>query len=243
MHFMFSKLLKHSVNFIFPVTCSSCGVYIQDDSNRICPDCFKKIEFIKPLFCQKCGLPLHSGGAHCYNCLHPEGKIYYESLRGTCVFEGVIKDLVHSYKYSSKEYLSKTFGNMLTNYLQDYNDLQNVDLVVPVPLHWYKKFKRGYNQSELLAKEVSLFYKKPLVCDNVIRKKYTKQQVGLSRKDRLINVNDAFGLKRPDEFKNKTVLVIDDVSTTGETVNQCAKVLKSSGANKVYGLTLARDVY
>lgn len=158
------------------------------------------------------------------------------------MFKGIIKDLIHSFKYSGKEYLNKTFGNMLVNYIQKYDDLLNVDMLVPVPLHWYKKFKRGYNQSELLANEVALYYRKPLVTREICRKKYTKPQAKLKRKDRLINVNDAFGLKQPGIFKGKTILVIDDVSTTGETINQCAKLLKSAGADKVFGLTLARDV-
>ncbi|OGS20010.1 MAG: hypothetical protein A2252_01815 [Elusimicrobia bacterium RIFOXYA2_FULL_39_19] len=240
---MFSKIITTLTDFIFPKTCPLCESFINTHGKQLCENCFRKIEFVESLFCQKCGISLKSGGAHCYHCLHPEkgGKIYYEYLRGVCVFDGVIKDMVHQFKYARKEYLSKTFSNLMISYLQNNAELLSADIVIPVPLYWYRKFRRGYNQSALLAKQVAQYYRKPLAENVIYRKKFTKPQVGLSRAGRLSNIYNAFSIKNPEAVNKKTILVIDDVCTTGETINQCAKVLRENGAKKVYGLTLARD--
>ena len=242
-------MLEKIINFIFPLLCASCGGYLNPDAGpgiRLCGDCREKFTYIKPLFCRKCGLPLESGGEHCFSCLaqarHPQGKIYYEYLRGVCEFEGISKDLIHSFKYRGKQYLGKTLGMMLASYMQTEDELRSADIITPVPLHWYKKFRRGYNQSELLAKEVSSFYLKPLVTDGIYRKKHTRPQVALKRPERIRNLSGAFALKKPEQFSGKKILLIDDVSTTGETINQCAKLLKEAGALRVYGLAFARDV-
>lgn len=231
------------INFVFPITCSICGNYLSEtDNTRLCNQCINGINYIKPLYCQLCGIPLPYGGAHCYNCLHLEKRIYYEYIRGVCVYDGVIKKCIQLFKYHNKDYLSEFLGSLLVNYIKSDEELSYIDIIVPVPLHCYKKIFRGYNQSELLAKIVAKKINKTLVVNNLYRKKNTQPQVKLNRNLRIKNVENAFAIKNSSVFENKIILVIDDVCTTGETINQCAKVLIKSKARKVYGLTVARDI-
>lgn len=230
------------INFVFPLTCAVCKTPLShDDKNKICDDCLNKMKYIEPLFCVKCGIPLVYGGAHCYNCLHPEKKQYYEKIRGVFEYEGVIKQCVHLFKYGNKEYLAEYFSGALADYIEKEKELDDFGILVPVPLHWYKKFKRGYNQSELLVKKTAGLTGRVFSTDNLFKRKYTESQANLNRNGRLMNVEDAFAVRNPEVFRKKNIILVDDVCTTGETLNQCAKALVKAHSGKVYGLTLARD--
>lgn len=222
------------------MTCIVCGSY-ETDREKICSLCYSKIKYIQPFYCQKCGIPLEAGGEHCYRCLHPQTKIYYEYLRGVCLYDDIIRKCIHLYKYRGKDYLSETLSKLLVRFIITDTQMATADIIVPVPLHWWKQLQRGYNQAELFAINVAKALSKKVITGNLYRKRFTKAQVNLKRESRLKNVEDAFGVKHPEVFKDKTVLVIDDVCTTGETINQCAKALKKAGAKKIYGVTLARD--
>ncbi|MDI6640954.1 MAG: ComF family protein [Elusimicrobiota bacterium] len=237
------------IDFIFPKTCIVCSSFISDKNKKIlCENCISKIKFVQSPICVKCGVPMHSAvSQYCKNCISSPESIPYEFLRGICVYDTPVKDLIHQLKYSGKEYVAYFLADIICDYIQEHNELSAVDFVVPVPLHWWKKIKRGYNQSELIAKAVvkkmtrATAWKGRIQSGNLFRKKYTKPQVNLTREDRLKNVCGAFEVKHPEVFENKSVLLIDDVCTTGSTIENCACVLRGAGAKKVYALTVARD--
>ena len=118
---------------------------------------------------------------------------------------------------------------------------EEIDFIIPVPLSLTRRIGRGYNQAGLLAQEMSKHCQKPLLSDVLKRSKITKPQFLLSKRERLENLKDSFTVKNADKIKGKTVLLVDDIITSGATVSECAGVLKSAGAKKIYAMSLARD--
>jgi ComF family protein len=151
-----------------------------------------------------------------------------------------MKKLIKNLKYSRKTFLSKDLSAQLSKFIIKENIDKNIDVVVPVPMHWFKKWKRGYNQAELLAQNVAKVINKP-VCNALIRTKYTKPQFNLKKQERYENLENMFDLNKKyiDIIKGKRILLIDDIATTCSTVNQCAKVLKTLKIKTIV-VTLAR---
>jgi len=236
------NLFWQALNIIFPITCAVCGRCLPwDDKRRVCDACFKEIKFVES-YCLKCGKPLFYGGAHCHACLKPRVRYSFEFLRSACLYKGVVRRTIHLFKYSGKEYLGDMLGGLLAEYIRNKPDfpIGEVDEVMPVPLHWTRKLFRGYNQSELLSRRVAGAFGKELVLKAGYRKKITKPQFRLSREKRLENMKGAFGINGNSSVKNKIILVIDDICTTGSTLEEFCAVLKKAGAKRIYGLTVAR---
>lgn len=234
------KLLNRIAYIFFPIQCVCCGELLPlDERLRICSNCFKTIRKIEPPYCIVCGIPL-DGGAHCFDCRKTKYK--FDLLRSYALYDGVIREMIHMFKYRNKEYLSKSLALFLYEAFKFYRELNESEIVLPVPLHWLKKYIRGYNQTELLAKEFSKLSNIPYINDVIYKSKYTKSQTKLNSELRRRNVEGTFLIEHKEKIYGKNVLLIDDVSTTGTTLNECAKVLKSNGAKKVFCLTLARDV-
>jgi len=151
-------------------------------------------------------------------------------------FEGPLRELIHLFKYAGMKALAKPLGAQLAAALP--RD-QRFDVVVPMPLHWKRRWQRGFNQSELLARFTARRCGVPMI--NAVRRvRATRNQAGLSNAKRRGNVSGAFGVAKPDAIAGRRVLLIDDVMTTGATASACARVLKRAGATSVAVLTLAR---
>ena len=237
-------LIQRLAHFLFPITCSGCGKALgHDDHYRVCTSCLKEVKFIEGLFCKKCGIPLQDGGAHCWYC-RKNPKVHYELIRSVTEYTGVIKDLLIKLKFHNKDFLERFIGRLLITGIDKYPELseQNVDYIVPVPLHWAKKIKRGYNQAELLARPVSEYLKKPLMLKWLKRGRFTKAQFHLKREDRIKNLENSFTAELPKTYKGARILLVDDICTTGTTIEQCALALKRAGSGKIYALTVARDI-
>ena len=234
-------MFNHIVNFLFPASCVLCKRYLPTDnkSSSICDFCWSQIEFIKGLLCQKCGEPLPAGGAHCAQCLKKGVNYHFEFIRAVCEYKGIIKQCIHLFKYSNKDYLARTLGGLLIDYIKNTTEFSEINTIVPVPLHWSRRFQRGYNQSELLSKEIAKALDKDLVVGNLYRRKVTKPQFGLSKNQRGVNVRGVFAVRNPSPIKNKSILVVDDVCTTASTLEECAKTLKKTGAEKIFCLVVA----
>jgi ComF family protein len=143
-------------------------------------------------------------------------------------------------KYGGKQQLSDILGGLMSEYAERNMNFTDVDLFVPVPLHPVKLRERQFNQSELIALHLAKRFNKRLENKWVKRIRYTPQQTGLSREQRLRNIKGAFLVRQDADFKDKTVMLVDDVMTTGATLHECAKAVKSAGAKKVFAFTLAR---
>jgi ComF family protein len=219
-----------ALDWIYPPTCGGCtkrGV-------RWCSDCQSSVTVLTPPFCSHCGESQPFGGL-CLQCrTHPQA---YTALRSWARFEGSLRNAVHRLKYTGEMRLGEALAEPLIVFFRQLD--WEIELVVPVPLGVARHAQRGYNQAALIAHPVAL--SEGLVYQPAaIRKiKITRTQVGLSRAERLINVAQAFQAERRSVAQKK-VLLIDDVTTSGATIDACARALLEAGAAEVYGLTLAR---
>ena len=165
---------------------------------------------------------------------------HYTKARARAEYEGVTRDLIHKFKYGGQAYLALSLGQLMSELVETEESLLRCEYVVPVPLHSRKRRERGFNQSELLAENLAKRFRMHICKDGLARTVYNQPQVNLDRQGRLKNVRGTFRVRRPDVFRAKRVLLIDDVFTTGSTVNECSKVLIQAGAKEVSVLTAAR---
>ncbi len=225
---------------LFPNSCFCCRKDLPfKDKNYLCKTCLEDVHPVA-MACKRCGAELKSGGASCFNCRGTKAKDFKCSLiRASLAFTPAVRALVHSYKYNSHTHLAEYMADFLFETFKKEKEFAGVNLITAVPLHKSRFKNRGYNQSELLAQ--ALAKKANIECSFKVleRQKNTKSQTKLSRKERLENMEAAFSCL--GKVKNKTVLIVDDVCTTGATIENCAAALKECGAKKVYALVLARE--
>ena len=154
-----------------------------------------------------------------------------------------MREVIHRFKYDGKTFLARPLARMLIGPGKELTRLHRIDTIVPVPLHYRRLRQRGFNQASLLARRLGSLLQLPVDYSNLKRTRWTEPQIGLSRKQRAANVKGAFSLKARQKVEGKGILLVDDVFTTGETVNQCVEVLKNAGgAREVVILTVARTV-
>ncbi|HEY55497.1 MAG TPA: ComF family protein [Dehalococcoidia bacterium] len=222
-----------ALDLLFPRWCVGCG----KEGDFICPSCRKSLPRIKPPLCPRCGQPQGSDSL-CPNCADWQAEI--DGIRAPFRFEGTMRQAILELKYRNLRALAGFLARLLYDYLST-SPLPG-DVLVPVPLHRKRLRERGYNQSRLLAKELSKLSTLPLVDDCLIRQRHSSPQARTPTVDqRRSNVANAFAC-RDRRLKDKQVLLIDDVSTSGATLDACARALKASGAASVWGLALAKEV-
>lgn len=230
------------VSFVYPVTCCCCGRDMDALSkSRVCGVCKVSFAKVEGLICHKCGIPLPDGGEYCYVCRKKAGRYSFDSMRSAYLYKDKMRALILKFKYYDRTYLAGDLAGGMFEVLKECDFYGKFDYIVPVPSNIIKKLKRGYNQAELLAREIALYSQKPLLANALYRKKLTKPQFKLSRKERFENIKGSFFVKRAESVKGSQILLIDDISTTAATASACAKALKEAGAAKVYVFTLARD--
>ena len=238
-----SNLVKLFLHFWFPRTCFACG---RDLSWRaedpLCPACAAALAAPGPLICRRCGAVLKSGGAHCYACRGSKARRYKCAIiRSAFVFNTSSRALVHGLKYAKADYLARYMGSVMGRRFAQYPELAEAEVLVPVPLFPKRGRARGYNQSELLAHRLAEAVGLPVNTTALARVRNTVSQTTLNRQGRLQNMSGAFLCKRPAELKGKVVLLVDDVATTGATLEGCAEALRAAGAKKVLAYTFARE--
>lgn len=239
------KILNFFISLIFPRTCSLCGENISFKNNKnICDSCINSLPKLEGLICHKCSLPLSDGGATCTDCKETK-NIYFENLKALYVYTDKIRILIKKLKYAKRPFLAKDLSLKMADFIKKENIADNVDIIIPVPIHWYKGLLRGYNQASLLAEGVAKEINKPFYAKALIRTKYTKPQFKLKKQQRIENLENMFVLnkKYADIIKRKNILLIDDIATTCSTANQCSKVLKENKAHKVFVVSLSRASY
>ncbi|WP_352418277.1 ComF family protein [Proteiniborus sp.] len=239
---LLKKLYYSALDLLFPEEgiCFICDKYDEDvKEDHICSDCKDKLLFINENRCPTCGKPNCEGNAldRCSYCANK--TFYFTKAFSPLEFTGIIRKTIYKYKYESKPYIYKSFGELMLRTLERENVKDDIDIIVPVPLHRSRKAERGYNQSELLAKYLSSKLDIPMDTRNLKRIKSTKVQNKLGRTERHLNVKDAFKVKDMSFFKSKKILLVDDIFTTGATVNECSRVLMESGAREVLVITIA----
>ena len=228
---------------IYPPFCLLCDTYCNsDDEVGICSDCLSQIHYIQNPLCNKCGKPFGHEFIYnhlCGDCL--SNQRYFSRARAVGLYSGILRNAVHLLKYQLNHSLATPLGILMSCRMDNVVGEFPFQAVVPVPLHPKRLRERGFNQALSLARFVSRFHSIPLDRNNLVRTRWTHTQVGLSERKRKENVKGAFVVKKDKNFHNKHILLVDDVYTSGSTVDECAKVLlKDGGARTVQILTLAR---
>ena len=219
-----------------PYLCRSCAVGYVPFQHPMCP---------------RCGRPFgteHAVDHTCPDCLDRE--MVYEASRAAGAFEEPLKTLIHQYKYQGRTELARPFGRLLWDALMRFYDPLAFDAMIPVPLHWYRRYRRGFNQAALLLREwqrhatdAGIHWNRHKVLQHaLVRRRRTAAQTGLGKEERETNLKGAFIVRCAELVEGKRLLLIDDVLTTGATVAECARALMNAGAAAVKVLTLARAV-
>jgi competence protein ComFC len=242
---MLRGLFKGLKDLIYPSFCLVCKNRVDsaDQQQLVCFSCWDKVEKNLPPFCASCGRHLSSEAIEkgsCPNCSNYKVNLYFDRAFSPCIYTGSIKQLIHEFKYSGKDYLGKTLGKLLNTFIRDYQlPIEYLDFIIPVPLHNSRKREREFNQAEILSRQVAQEFNKKVLTDNLIRIKPTKTQTELTFRERCRNIENSFRVTRPEQIKDTNLMLIDDVLTTGATSNEAAKCLKNAGAKKIILLTLA----
>lgn len=224
------------IRMLYPKRCPVCENIIPDTPEHInrliCVPCNTKLRYISPPKCMKCGKQLYSESEeYCMDCK----KKSHEFTQGVGVFsyDKNIKGAMYRFKYSNKREYAQFFGNILAARYGYLMRRWNVEVIIPIPLYRTKYLKRGYNQAELIAKELSKQMKIPVDSKLLIRCRKTRAMKELNDEERLKNLQNAFKLSK-SIVKYKRVLLVDDIYTTGATMDACAGILKEGGVKDVY---------
>ena len=235
------KVVNKILDVIYPnnYTCIFCGDEIFDNQpTSTCATCDCNLPKIKDKVCDRCGEPIKSMANYCNRC-QSKNMVFYK-CRSVFVYENEIANKIRDFKFNNCKYLCNPFAKYLE---QLYKKSKfNCDIIVPVPIHTIRLKQRGFNQSELLANKLGKLIDIQVNTTDLIKIKHTKNQADLNFKQRQENLKDVFQVKNKNAFKNKNVLIVDDVYTTGSTINNCAIELLKAGAKNVYALTIAHAI-
>jgi competence protein ComFC len=236
------RFINILVDIIYPKICLACKSKLREQScieTIVCAECWEKIKKNLPPFCQCCGRHLEKFTSKiCPTCLRKQQ--HFDRAFSPCVYEGVIKELVHAFKYRNKDYLGLTLSRLMTEFIKEYNvPVDLLDNIIPIPLHKTRLREREFNQAEVLSNYISKEFRKTVLSNILMRHRYTKTQTGLKDNLRLLNVKGSFSIKQSENIRGKNILLVDDVLTTGSTASEAAYALKNAGANIVFVLTLA----
>lgn len=225
------RLANALLDLIYPPTCGGC----RRAGTRLCPHCASQVHWLDAgPFCWRCGQPAAEDGV-CSSCHDAPPAL--SAIRSAAIFTGPLREAIHVFKYNGRTDLAEPLASLMVEFWQ--RNTLPADVVVPVPLHHQRQRERGFNQAALLAQVFVALTGLPLSVDGLERIRETAPQIGLNAQQRRHNVYGAFRA-RPAALSGRRPLLIDDVCTTGATLEACAAALLSAGCQAVYALTLAR---
>ena len=218
------KIQEKILNLIYPQTCGICG---KINSNALC---------------KKCEINLNKQSE---NQIIKEGTEiedkYFNELMYIFRYEGKIRKIIIDYKFNEKSYIYVTFVNFLLKNKKIFENIKKYDTIIPVPISKKRLKERGYNQCLLISREIAQKTNLELVNNCLIKTKNIIEQSKLNKEDRIQNIQGVYELKNQQLIENKKILLIDDIYTTGSTVNECSKILQQGNPNKIGILVLAKD--
>ena len=226
---MFKNYLTVLLDFILPRFCPSCKNKLTNVENTVCNSCLSKIKLADPEF------------------INSEYQRKYESKRiisgfvSHYIFEKdkELQNIIHALKYDRKFHIGIFLGECLGKHFKSQLQSWNINMIFPIPLHHLKKAERGFNQSYYIAKGISSQTSMAVKSNVIERIRFTQSQTTMTLKEREENVEGAFKVRKTENVKGKNVLLVDDVMTTGATINECGRVLLEAGANRIYASTVA----
>ena len=245
---MNTKILKQKVSFVlqglnqllWPAVCINCGENICENDNNLCENCWNELLICTSAdYCRRCGRDASKYAILEGVCPQCQGeKIYFDQIARSGIYTDALREMLLAFKLKGQTELDLVLGFLAKAALQGSGFENKIDFFVPVPLHWFRRLTRGYNQASLLAKRL----KHPTVKINtdLVRFRRTNLQTTMANPSkRAANVKGAFAVRREHDLAGKNVCLIDDIKTTGATLNECAKTLKEAGAAEVFALVLA----
>jgi competence protein ComFC len=240
----FKALADTALGFIYPNVCQICGdERATSTEGFVCSRCWQQVRFIKPPFCQRCGLPFEGDLTTAFECTNcREMNLHFRSARSAVSAKGTVLEVIHRYKYKRAFWFEPFLADLLIREALPELRQQKWDWIVPVPLHPAKKRQREFNQAERLATYLSAATKIPMDTTLLRRVTATKTQTKLSRPERAENMRNAFALQDGRTLNGERILLFDDVFTTGATTDACARVLLAAGAAEVCVWTVARGL-
>lgn len=237
---------RQALRFVLPVECLSCGTTLgADPVPFFCTDCWQTIHPLQHPACALCDQPFVSPAAtaytpdhHCHDCqTRPPA---FQRAWTLFPYRSPLREAICSFKYRGKQTMAKPLARLMISALPGDID---IDMIIPVPLHPSRLREREFNQSLLLADQLSRHLARPVSAATLVRITATDPQTTLPRQARLQNLRKAFAVRRPENLKEKRILLVDDVFTTGTTLHECAKALRQAGSGPVFALTLARTIH
>ena len=236
---IFLQIKRKVFNILFPAICLNC----QTEGNWICQDCLSNIDVLEYQYCPFCKERVFEEGT----CKKHRQKNLNGLFFAASYKNPLVKKLIKKFKYPPflKELSLSLSSLIITHFILSGNKIifnnQENSLFIPVPLFSSKKRWRGFNQSEEITKELSKFLKIPYQVNNLIKIKKTQSQIELSKEERERNIKNSFKIKNPLEIQGKRIFLVDDIFTSGATMEECAHVLKKAGTKEVWGIAVARE--
>lgn len=222
------------MEILYPQTCCFCG---KVSRMKVCHECAAKIQYIEEPRCKKCGKPVrYTEQEYCEDC---QRKVfYYEQGRSIWIHKGPVRWSVYQFKYSNRRVFGEFYAEELYRLYGWKLKEWKIDLIIPIPLHKKRRRKRGYNQAEIVARSLGKLTRIPVETKALVRVRNTIAQKELSEKARKVNLQGAFSTTKHWK-RTSHVLLIDDIYTTGSTIDAAAKVLKENGAEKIWFFTVS----
>lgn len=235
------QLAWQGVNhLLWPAVCIHCGRTVCLSDENLCQSCYQQLlECVGPDYCRRCGKqagPYAFVQGACPDCLGTE--FAFDSIADVGIYTANLQEMIIALKFGGRTELDTTLGFLANSALQTAGFFESIDLFVPVPLHWSRRLSRGFNQAAVLAKRLK--HPAARISTDLVRTRRTKRQLSvLTDAGKAKNVAGAFAVRRGHNFTGKNICLVDDIKTSGATLNECAKTLKDCGAEKVFALVLA----
>jgi ComF family protein len=225
-------------HLLWPGVCVNCDSNLAETASQLCADCWNELASVcTPDYCHRCGRDVSKYGVYDNTCPNCQGEeIHFDGIARAGIYDDALRKIVLAFKHGRTE-LDLVLAGLINSALQVSGFSGDIDLFVPVPLHWRRRLTRGYNQSHILTKKLTHPAK---ISTDLVRIHHTKFQPDmLTAAGRARNVAGAFAVRYKHQFAGRRICLVDDVKTTGATLNECANTLKEAGASKVFALVLA----
>lgn len=238
---MLTQYFRALVGLVYPPCCWVCGELVEEQKENLCAYCLEELETPEEAICPRCGAflgPHARVGRRCWYCRNL--RLGFDEAVAAGRYGGRLRELLLRFKFGRQRELSRLLSSLMISALERRTFLRGGEVVLAVPLHWWRAFRRGFNQSVLLARDVASHFGLAFLPAELVRTRMTADQTRLMPIARVRNVKGAFGVRHRGKLSGKSVLLVDDILTTGATASECARALKRAGARKVKVVVVAR---
>jgi len=239
----FTRSLTAAIDLFYPPRCVLCDKILSGEEKHVCSECYNSLPLITGPHCIKCSRPIRTKNSKNQLCgfcrIQPNKNI--KITVAASEYHGSMKRLIHLYKYERQQFLADLFARLIAEQTVKMNIVKDIDLLVPIPLHWTRKRWRGFNQSKEICRGINSILNIPVSPESAFQRiRKTTPQVQLNAASRASNIQGAFRVRKTKYIKGKNIALVDDVYTSGATSTECSRTLKRAGAESVSLLIIAR---